>query len=273
MSAAEIHNARPELVERGLLVPVESLHTHPENPRRGDVQAIAGSLERFGQMRAVIANLDGTIVAGNHTYQAAQRLGWTHIAATLIDLTPREEAAYLIADNRHSDVATYDDRLLLEHLQRLGEDDNLAGVGYTLEEITELDEQLAALDEFDPDRLDPEASAEEERGAKLDLLDVSITDPRTQLGRGAYVRLGPHELFCESVFTGWPVWGDSLVERGDGVNVVFCPYPIPTLPLCERLVPDRLVLVQPDPWMAGHVVDKWESVHGAADIHIVRTGL
>lgn len=264
MSTTSVHQVRPELEERGLLVPIDSLHTHPSNPRRGDVDVIAASLERFGQMRPVIANTDGTIVAGNHTYQAAQRLGWTHIAATLLVMTDRDEAAYLIADNRTGDLATYDDAQLLGHLQALSEDGNLDGIGYGDDDIGALAEMLAALaDEPLPDEED------EERGAKLDLLDVSIADPKTRLGIGAHVKLAQHELFCESVFTGHPVWLPAVQAPSDR-PVVFCPYPTPVLPLTGRSEEDRLVMVQPDPYLAGHVVDKWISVKGDTGVVIVR---
>jgi len=75
---------------RRTLVPAGDLRPHPRNPRRGNVDAVAGSLERFGQQRPILALPDGTIVAGHHVVQAAAALGWTHVAVVRSDLTDAE---------------------------------------------------------------------------------------------------------------------------------------------------------------------------------------
>lgn len=111
-----------------MLRPVGVLRPHERNPRRGDIEAIAASLQRFGQQRPILHDEGNSIVAGNHTYQAALTIGWTHIAAVRSDLASADEIErYLIADNRTSDLATYDNaelRGLLE-AQR-----TLDGTGY-----------------------------------------------------------------------------------------------------------------------------------------------
>jgi hypothetical protein len=115
---------------RKLLVPVGELRRHPSNPRRGDMDAIRASLRRFGQQRPVLALPDGTIVAGNHTFQGTVDEGWTHCAVVRSDLTEAEVDAYLAADNRTGDLGTYDDEVLARLLQPLYEADRLLGTGY-----------------------------------------------------------------------------------------------------------------------------------------------
>ena len=39
---------------RSLVVPIESVTRHPNNPRRGDVDAVAASLARFGQQKPIV---------------------------------------------------------------------------------------------------------------------------------------------------------------------------------------------------------------------------
>jgi DNA modification methylase len=107
---------------RKLLVPVGELRRHPSNPRRGDMDAIRASLRRFGQQRPVLALPDGTIVAGNHTFQGTVDEGWTHCAVVRSDLTEAEVDAYLAADNRTGDLGTYDDEVLARLLQPLYDD-------------------------------------------------------------------------------------------------------------------------------------------------------
>ena len=100
--------------------PVDDLTVLPGNPGQGDVGAISESLIRFGQLKPIITNDDGVIIAGNHTFMAAVALGWTHVAAVVpAHLDAEELAAFALADNRLSDLASYDDNALMEALGEL----------------------------------------------------------------------------------------------------------------------------------------------------------
>ena len=63
-------------------VPLDSIHPDPANVRlheeRG-LDAIRGSLARFGQQKPIVVDRKGTIRAGNGTYVAAKALGWEAI--------------------------------------------------------------------------------------------------------------------------------------------------------------------------------------------------
>jgi ParB-like chromosome segregation protein Spo0J len=74
-------------------VSVDELHHPPDNPRKGNVDAITKSLERFGQVRPVIALPDGTVVAGNHVLRAVEQLGWEQIAAVKVELSDEDAQA------------------------------------------------------------------------------------------------------------------------------------------------------------------------------------
>ena len=63
-------NIAPNL--RDLVTPITELKEHPDNPRRGDVTVIAESFKRFGQVKPIVAQMDGTVIAGNHSLQAAR---------------------------------------------------------------------------------------------------------------------------------------------------------------------------------------------------------
>lgn len=128
----------------GLVVGVKTVQPHPDNPRRGDVTGIATSLARFGQVRPILAQKStGFIVAGNHTYQAALSLGWKRLAVASVEMTDEDARAYMLADNRWSDVATNDDAALLAILRELGEAGQLEGTGYSPDD---LDDLLALLE-------------------------------------------------------------------------------------------------------------------------------
>lgn len=132
---------------RPLAVPVASLALLPGNPRRGDVDAVAASLARFGQRKPIVVRAsDRVIIAGNHTFQAAQRLGWEEIAAVLVDDDDATAQAYALADNRTAELGGYDDELLLELIRSVGiaDADLLADTGWSDEAIAEL------VDRIDP---------------------------------------------------------------------------------------------------------------------------
>lgn len=136
---------------RRLAVPVESLTPHPENPRRGNPEGLATSLERFGQLKPIVVQ-DSTslIVAGNHTYRAVLLLGWAKIAAVRLPLSDEEAKAYMLADNRWSDEATNDDQALLDLLDVLTEQGALGGTGFTPDDADDIRALLDKIQETEP---------------------------------------------------------------------------------------------------------------------------
>ena len=117
----KIHSSITDLaVDMNLLVGL------PGNPRIGSVEAIAASYEEFGQVRPIVVrpNIDGTstILAGNHQYQAAKSLGWTHIAVIEMDADDARAMAFAIADNRTNELGHTDDQLLYQALGVIIED-------------------------------------------------------------------------------------------------------------------------------------------------------
>ena len=135
---------------RPLLVPIGQLRPHPRNPRRSDDGEIAKSLRRFGQQRPVLALPDGTLVAGHGTWRAAGAEGWQEIAAVRSDLTDQEVEAYLLADNRLSDLGLYDDEALAELLGSLPDLDGTGNGAEDLEQLLAFLEPAAPTDPAGP---------------------------------------------------------------------------------------------------------------------------
>lgn len=122
---------------RRSLVPIESLEPYPGNPRRGDVEAVKQSLARFGQVKPVLVDPalgdEGArrIIAGHHVRLAALEMGWTHIAVLENEFADEDEArAFLLADNRLSELGSNDEEQLVAMLRDLADLDNLPGTGY-----------------------------------------------------------------------------------------------------------------------------------------------
>lgn len=122
------------------VVPVGSLSADPANARLHDersLDAIKGSLRRFGQQKPVIVDKGGVVIAGNGTLEAARQLGWTHIAAVRSDLAGVDRTAYAIADNRTAELSSWDADVLRKVMAALPADAAMA-TGYSSEELEHL---------------------------------------------------------------------------------------------------------------------------------------
>jgi DNA modification methylase len=167
---------------KNLATPIGLFKALPGNPRRGNVQAVVKSYEKFGQRKPIVARreTDGTliVISGNHQLLAAISLGWTHIAASIVDEDVTVSEAFALADNRTADLGTYDDKALAEMLERVAVDDSmLDATGYDLADL----EKLLGIE--------PELPSE---GQIMD----APTDPVTMVGDAW--RLGDHYVVCGS---------------------------------------------------------------------------
>lgn len=108
---------------------IDAVKAFPGNARVGNVEAIADSLRINGQYRPIVVRKETQeILAGNHTWKAAKILGWTHIKVTFVEnITDEQATRIVLADNRHNDLAEYDEQLLAELLKTLP---NLDGTGF-----------------------------------------------------------------------------------------------------------------------------------------------
>jgi ParB-like chromosome segregation protein Spo0J len=127
--------------------PIDLLVHLDNNPRKGNVNAIASSYEKFGQVNPIVAkkNDDGTatIVAGNHQVMAAKQLGWDKIAVVFIEGDDKHAIAYALADNRTMELGYTDDDILQKLLTEVSEEysELLTGLGWDEFEIAAMDER------------------------------------------------------------------------------------------------------------------------------------
>lgn len=122
-------------------VPVDQLVEHPDNPRRGDEAMIARSIAE-NDFYGVVLVQAGTnrILAGNHRWKAAKQVGLKKIPVVFVEVDDVRARRILLADNRTSDAAGYDDGALLAALQAVAADQNndLAGTGFEPADLVEL---------------------------------------------------------------------------------------------------------------------------------------
>lgn len=129
-------DAKIAVALREMRIQVDTVEPFPGNPREGDVGAIAESLRRFGQQKPIVVQESTRyIVAGNHLWRAAVALGWSEIAANVVPMDDKTAEAFLIADNRTSELGTYDDDALGVLLAKIAKEGNLRGTGYDGEDV------------------------------------------------------------------------------------------------------------------------------------------
>ena len=169
---------------------VDGLKLDPANPRRHSkkqVQQIAGSIGAFGLHVPILIDREGNVIAGHGRLLACGELGITEVPTLCLDhLTAAQARAFMIADNRLTEIATWDDRLLAQQLKDL----SLLGLDFSIEvtgfEMGEIDLRIASLEDM-PDRIDDPADAVPELPARPPLSKV-----------GDLWVLGRHRLLCGS---------------------------------------------------------------------------
>lgn len=109
-------------------VAINDIHAHPDNARRGNIDLIRQSLRKHGQYRPlVVQKSTGTILAGTHTWLAAQAEGIEQIDIGLIDVDDEQARRILLVDNKANDEAGYDDEALAKLLRDLDGDYDATG--------------------------------------------------------------------------------------------------------------------------------------------------
>lgn len=124
--------------------PITDPKVHPENVRKHNIEKIAQSLEAHGQRALIIVQAStGLIVKGNGTFTAAQLLGWGEVAQSWQEMDDSQAMAFLLADNRASDLATYDRKKLRDGLAKLAADRGFFDSLWTEEELADIEDDLA----------------------------------------------------------------------------------------------------------------------------------
>jgi hypothetical protein len=171
---------------------LKDLHPDPRNPRQHSdrqIKQIAASIKSFGFNVPVLVGQSNCLLAGHGRAEAARRLGYSVVPAIRLEhLSPSQARAFSIADNRLTEISTWDEQLLgeiLTELSGLDLDFNLEDTGFS---VGEIDLRIEWVKATPPDLADA-------------VPEIPAIPPVTQLG-DLWLLGRHHRLFC----------GDALAE-------------------------------------------------------------
>jgi DNA modification methylase len=187
---------------QSLKVSIDTLTLDPANARKHgtkNLDAIKASLHAFGQRKPIVVQRKGMIVrAGNGTLEAAKALGWSHLAAVIIDEDNATASQFAIADNRTAELAEWDDETLASLLDVMEPADREA-LAFDEDDMREL---MSGLEPSTPDEDEAPPLPE--------------GDPITK--EGDLWLLGNHRLLCGDSTNGAAV---SRLMDGGKASLVF----------------------------------------------------
>jgi DNA modification methylase len=192
MSAREIHFASASM-----------LRPNPRNARthsKKQLRQIANSIARFGWTYPILADENGTVIAGHGRFKAAELLGLKQVPViTVSGLSEAEKRALALADNKIAENAGWDREIL----------------------AAELSELAVILPECNLDIESTGFNAPEVDGLLVDLVD-SEDDPADEVPAlageavsrsGDLWSLGRHRLLCGDATSAADVEGLMAGER------------------------------------------------------------
>lgn len=143
------------------VIPIENLIPDPANARKHskkNLDAIKGSLARFGQQKPIVVSKDLVVIAGNGTLEAARQLNWKTLQVIKSELTGSDITAYGISDNRTSELAEWDDEALNKVLEGLKlENFDLGSIGFDDKDLERL------FPKFDAGSIDDQGKLDEKK--------------------------------------------------------------------------------------------------------------
>ena len=172
----------PDAIE---MWPLSRLQPYAKNAKAhgaDQVAKIAASMAEFGWTVPCLVADDGELIAGHGRVLAATQLGLTEAPVIVLGhLTEAQRRAYRIADNKLTELGTWDEALLSAELNDLlAEDYDLSLIGF---DDAELEELLAG-------EVDPETASRDGEDDVPEALETRISRP------GDLWVLGKHRLLC-----------------------------------------------------------------------------
>lgn len=120
------------------------------NPRKNQnaVLKVAESIQAFGFNQPIVVDSDMVIIVGHTRWKAALKLGLPSIPIIKTNLDKAKAKAYRIADNKVSEYSEWDYEKLVDELDALNKEIDLALTGF---DQSELDDLLSSDEDTEQD--------------------------------------------------------------------------------------------------------------------------
>ena len=226
------------------------------------------SLQDNGAGRSILLDKHNNIIAGNKTFEAALKLGLPvrviptegdeiiAVQRTNVDLYDEEDTTgrnMAYQDNRASELGLYWDEM------QIAEDFMSGFVDESVFDKSTLDGFIErAKGSLESSARDSQDAGE---GSGLAKISLTIEDPVTNTEEGDVWRVGAHIMAVMSVVHDVGKWRELLEEE-----MLFIPYPGPMVLMSEKLEDTRALLIQPDTYIAGHILDRYKEQYGGDSI-------
>ena len=170
------------ITKRNLMVPVDQIEPHPDNPRKdvGDVTELAESIKKNGIfqnltiLRTPNENGKSTVIIGHRRLAAAKLAGLKEVPCMVVEMDKKEQIATMLLENmQRSDLTIYEQAQGFQMMLDLGETKSEIAEKTGFSETT-VRHRLKLL-ELDPEEF---RKAEERQPKLTDYIELEkITDP------------------------------------------------------------------------------------------------
>lgn len=163
-------------------VPVNQLKPYQANAKihgKEQVEKLKASINEFGFLSPCLIDRENNIIAGHGRVEAAKALGMDEVPCLYLeDLTEEQRRAYILADNKLTELGEWDRDILSAELAALRDEGfNIELTGFSIDDII-----IEEIDFTEVDDAWEEAAAEAEAEPKAKPGDI--------------YQLGRHRLMC-----------------------------------------------------------------------------
>lgn len=163
-------------------VKINELTPYEKNAKlhsESQVKKIVASIEEFGFLNPILIDKDNNIIAGHGRVMAAKQIGMEEVPAIAVEgLTDEQRRAYILADNKLTELGEWDADLVSEELKDLKE------AGFEIELTGFNIDDIIFTDDMDAEDIDEEE------------LEKQVENAEPRIKRGEIWQLGKHRLMC-----------------------------------------------------------------------------
>lgn len=224
---------------------------HPEFQRR----ALKGALKEVGFVGPVIESLrTGYLLDGHERVWVSLETNEL-VPFIVVDVSEEEEKYILATLDPLGWLSSHTSKKVGELLAGVSTGDS--AVQDLLSGLTSQGGAVSSLLDLITEANEPDDSTTT-KGDILEVLSVTLADPVAKPEPGGVYKLGRHVLLCMDVVRDWSQW----VKHLDSPDCLFCPHAGMFVFFGAAAREHKLVIVQPDQWIAGHIIDRYREVYG-----------